>query len=149
MPQGLIVDAAIEVILEGQADDIVFLKPCAAVPTNLRKRPNEKEPNDPECSQQSDQPEVVWVCTELLLLNDANFSRHKLLKDVSLENGRQAIHEEEPANMTQQDELVIAMDTLGQVVVKLYWPSVASQEQALVHPVGDEKKDGGRGVHDW
>ena len=96
------------------------------MPTNLRKRPNKKEPNDVECSQQSDQPEVVWVCTELFLFNDANFSRHELLKDVSLENGRQAIHEEEPANMSQQDELVITVDALGQVVVKLYWPSVAS-----------------------
>lgn len=94
--------------------------------TNLHNCPNKKEPNDVECSQQSDQPEVVRICTELLLLYYANFSGHELLKDVSLENGRQAIHEEEPANMSQQDELVIAMDALGQVVVKLYWPSVAS-----------------------
>ena len=51
--------------------------------------------------------------------------------------------------MSQQDELIIAYGALGQVVIKLYWPSVASQEQALVHPVSDEEVNGGRGVHDW
>ena len=127
MPECFIVDAAIKVILERLADRLVFLnRTLAAVPTNLRKCPDKNEPNDVECSQHSDQPEVVWVCTELLLFNYSNFSRHELLKDVGLKNGRQAIQEEEPANMSQQDELIIAYGALGQVVIKLYWPSIAS-----------------------
>ena len=127
MSECFIVDAAIKVILERLADRLVFLnRALTAVPTNLRKCSDKNEPNDVECSQHSDQPEVVWVCTELLLFNYANFSRHELLKDVSLKDGRQAIQEEEPANMSQQDELIIAYGALGQVVVKLYWPSVAS-----------------------
>ena len=70
------------------------------MPATLHKRPDKNDPNDVKSSQNCDQPEVVWICTELLLINYANFSRHELLKDVGLENGRQAVHEKESANVS-------------------------------------------------
>lgn len=51
--------------------------------------------------------------------------------------------------MQEQDVLEVGERTLGQVVVKLDRLAVALQQQALVHPVGQQEEEGCRWVQNW
>ena len=89
MSQSNVVNALIEIFLRSQAVRLIFLNSIgAAMTTDFHASPDEYDPKDVECSDYGDQPEVVRIQAELLLLNQSNFSRNELFEEICLQDWR-------------------------------------------------------------